>query len=114
MVMRVRTHHPPEVKPLDVVREEIVPAISEQQRVQRSQPRLSTHWKQLRSGVGVEQFACSKAMSGRLNWAQSGATPRCLVKCCARLRVARPEEGDAASDFVMTQLAMPWCLSWCG
>jgi len=103
VIMRVRTHHQPEVKALDVVREDIVARISELAAREAVAAEARLALEQLRSGSGVEQFALTNTYEWQVELGaerNNTALPREVLRRAFELPVT--EEGVSASDFVMT------------
>ena len=103
VIMRVRTHQQPEVKALEVVREDIVARISEQAAREAVAAEARRALEELRAGSGIEQFAVSNAYEWQVELGaerNNTALPREVLRRAFELPAS---EGDAnASEFVMT------------
>ena len=103
VVLRVHSHHEPEVKPLETVRAEIVAQISEQQAREAITREAERALAALRSGTGVEQFAVDNSYQWQVEIGagrNNGMLPPQVLRRAFELPA--PDSGSTIADYVMT------------
>jgi peptidyl-prolyl cis-trans isomerase D len=103
VVLRVRSHHQPEVRPLESVREEIVTLISAQRAREAVSREAERALAALRSGTAVEQFARDNGYEWQVEIGadrNNGMLPPPVLRRAFELPA--PEAGGSISDYVMT------------
>lgn len=103
VVLRVRTHHAPQISPLETVRDQIVVQISEQAARNAVAAEARRALEQLRNGAGVEQFALENGYEWQVELGaerSSTVVPREVLGRAFELPA--PAQGSISSDFVMT------------
>ena len=102
VVLRVRSHHEPEVKPLDSVRAEIVALISEESARDAVTREAERALAELRGGVGVEQFARDNGYEWQVEIGadrNNAMLPQPVLRRAFELPV--PDAGAGVADYVM-------------
>jgi len=103
VVLHVRQHNAPEVKALELVKDDIVAIITDNTARAAVAAEAELAVQQLRSGTGVEQFAVSNGYDWQVELgADRGnvTVPRDVLQRAFQLPV--PAAGEAPTDFVMT------------
>jgi peptidyl-prolyl cis-trans isomerase D len=103
VVLRVRSHHEPQVRPLEAVREEIVASITETSARTAVAEEAKRALGQLQAGTGVEQFAVENDYQWQVELGaergNNAMPPQVLQRA---FELPAPTEGENLSDFVMT------------
>jgi peptidyl-prolyl cis-trans isomerase D len=103
-VLRVRTHNPPEVKPLELVKEEIVAVIIAKNARAALMAEAENALTQLRSGVGVEEFADAQGYEWQVELGVNRSNSNVLPEVLRRtFELPRPAGGAASADYILTQ-----------
>jgi peptidyl-prolyl cis-trans isomerase D len=103
VVLRVRSHHEPQVKPLESVRSDIIAQISEQQAREAATREAERALAALRSGSGVEQFAVANNYDWQVEIGaerNNGMLPPPVLRRAFELPA--PDAGSTIADYVMT------------
>jgi peptidyl-prolyl cis-trans isomerase D len=103
VVLRVSRHNKPEIKPLDLVRDDIVAAIVERTARAAVTAEAERAILALRSGTSVEDFALAKNYEWQVELAaerRSPTVPAGILQRAFELPV--PQEGEPAIDFILT------------
>ena len=103
VVLRVHSHHEPEIKPLETVRSEIVRQISEETARNAVTLEAERALVELRGGVGVEQFASDNGYQWQVEIG-AGRNNTMLPQPVLRraFELPAPESGASLADYVMT------------
>lgn len=103
VVLRVRTHHPAEIMPLEQVRERIVASIVDERSRLAVENAAAEAVAALRAGTSVESYANTAGYDWQV---ELGANRRNLIVpreiLQAAFSLAAPEEGAATVDFVLS------------
>ena len=103
VVLRVRQHNTPELKPLEQVQGDIVAIITDENARAAVAAEAERALEQLRVGTGVEQFAVNAGYDWQVELGadrRNIAVPRDVLQRAFELPV--PAEGETSSDFVVT------------
>lgn len=104
VALRVREHHPSEVQPLDVVREQVVAAINDSRARAALDAEAIALLERLRDGDSLEKLAAEKGYVSSVELAvdrRSAAVPFEVLEKAFEL--PSPMEGQEASDILHTQ-----------
>jgi len=103
VVLRVRQHNTPELKPLEQVQGDIVAIITDENARAAVAAEAERALEQLRVGTGVEQFAVNAGYDWQVELGadrRNIAVPGDVLQRAFELPV--PAEGETSSDFVVT------------
>ena len=103
VVLRVRAHNEPELKPLEEVREQIVATITDETARAAVAEEAKRALAELRAGTGVDAYATENGYQWQVELGAgrgSGMLPPEVVSRAFELPA--PPPGESSSDFVMT------------
>jgi peptidyl-prolyl cis-trans isomerase D len=103
VVLRVREHNEPELKPLEEVRREIVAAITDETARAAVAAEAKRALAELRAGAGVEAYATENGYQWQVELGAGRGSGMLPPEVLSRaFELPAPSPGETSSDFVMT------------
>ena len=101
VALRVRKHNEPELKPLDIVRDEIVASISAESARKAITTAADEALEQLRGGVGLEAYSNENGYQWQVELAANRRNPMVPQAVLQRVfELPAPTEGQSTFDYV--------------